>query len=175
MNRKQKSLVILVSATMVVLVVTAATVTAWTANTPLYMFRMEQASSKMNFLPTAINCFDYTTEKGYTLNCNIGRYCNNMGVLYDTGYSTCPDETCEHCLTYPPGVTCPNTSCATCASTCPNTCKSTCPNTCKSTCPNTCPYTCPNTCATCPATCATCDYTCCVNTICLNPSVSPYC
>jgi hypothetical protein len=151
-------------------------------NAPLYTFRMEQASSNMNFLPTAMNGFEYTTEEGYTLDCNTGGCCNNSGVIYGTGYYTCPDETCEHCLTYYPAQTCEFTcheTCPiTCHMTCPITCEYTCPYTCKLTCADTCPYTCEPTCPeTCLVTCATCNptctdtcyQTCCITTQCIVP------
>jgi len=47
-----------------VLVVAAVTADSSATNTPLYMMRMEQVSSKMNFLPTTMNTFTYTTENG---------------------------------------------------------------------------------------------------------------
>ena len=134
-------------------------------NAPLYTFRMEQASSNMNFLPTAVNAFEYTTEKGYVLDCDTGGCCTNGGVVYDTGCYTCPDDTCEHCPTYFPAqtcdYTCPETCPVTCHETCPVTCEHTCPYTCKLTCADTCPYTCESTCPeTCLVTCATCNPTC---------------
>ena len=49
------------------LAVTCVTASTSLCNTPLYTFRIEQASSKMNFLPTAMNEFTSTTEKGYNL------------------------------------------------------------------------------------------------------------
>ncbi len=113
-----------------------ATASSLMADTPLFTLRMEQASSKMNFLSTAMNGFTYNTRNGFTLNsCALG-YCGGV-VLLGT------DATCHP-------------TCDTCASTCPDTCFSTCPDTCINTCPNTCPATCPNTCLyTCddPVTC----------------------
>ena len=55
----------------VVAAITFLAATAVTARripeTPLYMYRMETQSSEMDFLPTAVNGFTYSTEKGSTL------------------------------------------------------------------------------------------------------------
>jgi hypothetical protein len=113
--------------------------------TPLYALRMEQASSKMSFLPTEMNGFMYTAENGYTLNFDAsGRCCN--GELRDTYQFTCDF--------YP---TCYNTCPVTCGRTCPDTCEGpTCSETCPNTCEETCPYTCDDTCdgPTCQSSCA---------------------
>jgi hypothetical protein len=125
-------------------------------STPLYTIRMEQASSEMNFLPTAVSTFTYTTEKGYDL-----PYAGCCGVPPSSASETYEDcttieITCWSCWNTCLN-TCPNT-CRTCPQTCPNTCTNTCPNTCTNTCPNTCWNTCPNTCWD---TCwNTCEYTC---------------
>jgi hypothetical protein len=42
-----------------------------TSHTPLYTFRMEQASSEMNFLLKEKSTFIYTAEDGYQLNTNV--------------------------------------------------------------------------------------------------------
>lgn len=117
------------------LAVTAVIAESWITNdTPLYTFRMEQTSNKMNFLPTSVNEFIYTTEKGYTLNydnmdCRNGG--NSLGILADT---RC-DFTCKH----------------SCGSTCPwiNTCHVTACFT----------YTC-SACDTLWVTCVSCEPTC---------------
>lgn len=92
-----------------------------TLNTPLYTYRMEQMSSEMNFLITAVNDFSYTTEKGFTL---IGE-CSPCGseALFNplTIGSTC--------------VTCSDPTCFTCPVTCFPTCEPTCE---QSTCIPTC-------------------------------------
>lgn len=124
------------------------------AHTPLYIIRMEHASSKMNFLPTTVNQFMYTTEKGYTVECNAAGY-KSVLPLSTSPASTC-DPTCND--------TCEDTCEWTCYQTCGNTCASTCPSTC-STCVSTCWHTCPSTCSTCPITCwntcgPTCDESC---------------
>ena len=128
----------------VIIVGCAALATATTGiSTPLFTLRMEQASSGMNFLPTAVAQFMYVTEKGYTV----------VGLT-----SAVPLDT----LTAPP--TCPQTcDDLTCEETCPHTCWNTCGLTCSSTCPQTCDVTCGSTCYTCPGgyTCySTCPYTC---------------
>lgn len=111
------------------------------AGTPLYTVRMEQHSNNMNFLPTAVHGFTYTTENGYTLDYDVPKYCGGVVPLGT-------DATC-----FP-----------TCLNTCPNTCDETCPNTCDytcDTCEETCPFTCPITCwVSCYGTCfgETCDF-----------------
>ena len=67
MNRKKVSIAV-VSTAVVVLAVTCVTASHQTLNTPLYTFRIEQASSEMNFLPTAVSEFTYNTRDGYTVN-----------------------------------------------------------------------------------------------------------
>lgn len=125
------------------------------SHTPLYMIRMEQASSKMSFLPTEMNRFTYAAEKGYTLNYGITGYC---GVSPLSTGDTCDPE-CE--LTEEGYYTCSNT----CPNTCVSTCISTCPSTCDDPTCHTCvgQYTCPETCNTC---FQTCPYTCCTCKVC---------
>ncbi|MGD2248114.1 MAG: hypothetical protein PVF58_06880 [Candidatus Methanofastidiosia archaeon] len=105
-------------------------------STPLYTLRMEQASNKMNFLPTKTNGFMYTAESGYTLTCAITGYRGGVTPL-----NTKPGDTyCESCIP------------ETCEETCDWTCFETCPNTCEDTCEGpTCPYTCSG--PTCEGTC----------------------
>jgi hypothetical protein len=127
--------------------------------TPLYTVRMEQASSKMSFLPTEIHGFTYTAEKGLTLNRDSFQYCSLVVPCAPTdggGGETCYPQ----CDTSQP-------TCNTCAETCPNTCFATCPDTCWNTCPLTCDdlkciITCIYTCLTCYSTCEgpTCIITC---------------
>jgi hypothetical protein len=136
-------------------VVTVAAVTCESSTTPLYTFRMEQASNKMNFLPTPVNTITYSAMGGSILN-YAGSGCCTAAPLGTA-------ETCEGCSTIE--ITCymcPDTWWSTCGDTCPNTCWNTCTYTCWSTCPSTCGSTCPNTCYnTCPNTCYnTCEYTC---------------
>ena len=141
--------------------VTAVTASMPTCKTPLFAYRMEQQSSKMCFLPTAVNGFTYTTEDGYTLDIDsTGAVCvRPEGTLWDSCDGTCDDTCWETCWYSCEGSTCAQTCPYTCWSTCPNTCQNTCPSTCQ----NTCPYTCWNTCEeTCGGTCfgATCWDTC---------------
>jgi hypothetical protein len=147
-----------------------------TSNTPLYTVRMEQVSSKMNFLPTEMNSFTYTAENGYKLNLEVGGY----WIADQINLDTTPQNTCRiTCVPICPpdtlgGHTCEDTSCQpTCLTqdpTCPYTCI-TCNPTCDDpwTCPDTCPFTCNPTCndlwtcylSTCEFTCEfTCEYTC---------------
>lgn len=155
MDKKQISIAV-ISVVAVALAVTAATAGAWAIHTPLYTIRMEQASNKMNFLPTERNAFTYATEKGYTLNYNLsGGYCGGIVPLASDGDPGCDDTTSPQCLPDPESLI------GTCEGwTCGNTCWYTCRyvNTCANTCPDTCPYscgvpTCGNTCGnTCPET-----------------------
>ena len=142
----------------VVSIAVLCAVTAVNANricgTPLYTARMEQVSSKMNFLPTTVNDLVYTAKEGCT-------------VMYGTGYGAAfkvPAGTCYNTC----GDTCPAT-CETCYDTCGKTCPATC-ETCWDTCPvtgctpcgDTLPETCPDTCETCYNTCGnTCAVTSC--------------
>lgn len=162
----KKLYLVVISAAVVSFAVVCASASAL-PSTPLYTLRMERASSKMNFLPTAVNEFNYTTESGYTLGFNISG--GGGSALRGT------DATC-----FPTCSTCPYTCDETCPATCPNTCPNTCPATCPDTCPDTCDYTCPDTCVTCPpcTNIQTCRYTCletCPNTCdtCASPPCPP--
>lgn len=157
MERKQKMLMVTMSGIIVILATAFATADSSSATTPLYTYRMEQSSSKMNFLPSTMNTFIYTTEKGFTLNYEFQRDCADAEPLAPTWPN---DPTCSPTCG---GETCPNTceeSCeGTCfVETCEGTCdEETCPITCWSTCNPTCtsPYTCKH------STCApTCNDTC---------------
>jgi hypothetical protein len=121
--------------------VVAVTASNLTSSTPLYTFRMEQASSKMSFLPTERNEIVYTTEPGHTFN-SAGHHVYPLEE--PTVPVTCPDtceETCSTCY-----YTCEGNTCeGTCYSTCPNTC-STCEPTCEQP---SCWNTCSSTCSTC--------------------------
>ena len=141
MNRKKALTAIMVGA-LVLFVIACATTTSLMARTPLYTFRMEKASSEMNFLPTDMNTFAYTTEQGWELSYGTNGCCGDAGVL-DTGvwtcwFSTCsglPDDTCV--------LTCPQSCNGTCYD---YTCPATCPQTCRTCGGPTCDYTCPHTC-----------------------------
>ena len=149
MDKKQTSIAVLGVATLIA--VACVTASSWGGSTPLYTIRMEQVSSKMNFLPTAMNAFTYTADNGSLLTCEPAAYCGNCIPLVSGGVNTC--ETC-------PGH-------YTCYNTCPDTCEPSCEGTCfEPTCSSTCPVTCETctqptceTCETC-STCVTCPYTC---------------
>ena len=135
----------------VFLVASFVTAGSLMAESPLFNFRMEQASSKMNFSPGTGNGFTYTTQNGYILNCNVGNCCGKGIVLLGTDatcFPTCLSTcivTCETCEGQPTcGSTCTPTCPYTCDDpTCPTTCEATCPSTCEETCDDpTCPYTC---------------------------------
>jgi len=110
MNRiKKRALTALIGAAVISLVITSVAASPKiSGNTPLYAFRMEQASSEMSFLPKEKTTFVYTTERGYTLNYDTAEACNvwgNVKAIYTGKY--------------------------TCYLTCPYTCWYTCPNTCE--------------------------------------------
>jgi hypothetical protein len=150
MNRK-KMLIAVTNMALVFLVATFVTAHPSTSNTPLYTLRMEQASSRMNFLPTTMNNFTYITEQGYEANYDVLGCCGGIEPL-DTGVWTCYYSTCGG---------------PTCWLTCPASCYGTCYDpTCPATCPYTCGYSCGGTCYTCEETCEetcekSCEYTSC--------------
>jgi hypothetical protein len=132
-----------ISVSVVLLAATCVTATSLSSYAPLYIFRMEQASSQKSFLPSPVNSFTYALKQGCTLKCNAPECCG-AGPLVFTQRSTECDETCGN-------------SCGFTCDSCGNTCESTCPSTCGSTCPATCPSTCGSSCG---GTCSTCGYTC---------------
>ncbi|MBU7045922.1 MAG: hypothetical protein HXS54_05750 [Theionarchaea archaeon] len=153
MDRKQKSISVIIVAVMLI-AITSVTANSLAINTPLYALRMEQASSKMSFLPTERNIFTYTTENGFDLNYSgTGECCGAVSPL-DTGvwtcyYSTCGGDTCY--LTCPESCygTCTDPTCVTCQGQ--NTCWATCPSTCEDSCGGTCEgRTCEETLCYCP-------------------------
>jgi hypothetical protein len=138
MDRRKLLLVAVIMVT-ASLAITCVTAHSLTANTPLYILRMEQASSKMNFLPTAVNGFIYTAEKGYEVtydtrgNCGINGCFNDANPMATSGVS-CVETMCNPCETYGGQYTCQYT----CPATCPVTCYNTCPGS-KPSCNDTCP------------------------------------
>ena len=125
------------------LTVTVVIANSRTIDTPLYTVRMEQVSSKMNFLPTEMNEFTYSTEKGYEVDYDGFRGCSGVKA---PPKCTELETTCVH--TY-------------CEYTCvASTCESTCPLTCDTCEGYTCTYTCDPTCFTCPVTECTCSPIC---------------
>lgn len=155
MDRKL-ALILVASTAFAILTITAVTATPWASGTPLYAYRMEQASNKMNFLPTQMTTFTYIAEKGYTVHYGV-----ISGGQSDPLHITAGPTACEDCETVTWPYTC-EWSCwfSTCpANTCSNTCY-TCPeDTCNSTCTSpwtchksTCAYTCNDTCTS-PWTC----------------------
>lgn len=131
MNKQLSVVAIGVAAFLVLSTLTASSL----IGTPLYTVRMEQASSKMSFLPTDVNGFTYSTENGYTLNYDAAGYCGGTLLEITVG------KTCDGTCVIDP--------------TCPQTCRYTCDDP---TCGNTCPDTCPLTCDTCDHTCGLCTY-----------------
>ncbi len=108
MNRKM--LIFIGGIAIVSIAVTAVTASSFSSYTPLYRVRMEEASSKMNFLPTVMNEFTYTAEKGCKLNYNSRGY-DDATPLIMTWQRTCWFyPTCSY--------ECPETNQWTCWDTC---------------------------------------------------------
>lgn len=142
MDKRQMSVVI-VSAALVFVAVTAVTATSKTPYTPLYTYRMEHASNELHFSPAAANDITYSAGTGYTLNYEVEGYggdgepCGKCTEHATTCRVTCVVScltTCDTCL----GWTCWDTSCQPTCWTCdPTTCQPTCESTCMWTCDNT--------------------------------------
>ncbi|MGC1122158.1 MAG: hypothetical protein WBA22_13800 [Candidatus Methanofastidiosia archaeon] len=99
MDRK-RMLPAMISVALLSLMVTVVTASSSISYTPLYSLRMEQVSSEKSFLPTSINTFTYTAEKGYTLNYDISEGCCGVTPLIMTWQPTCEFyNTCETCST----------------------------------------------------------------------------
>jgi hypothetical protein len=135
--------ILLATGVIIALVVMTYAAAAPSINTPLYRYRMEQSSSKMKFLPTRVNEFVYTAEKGWELtHCSL-ESCTASGYGPDTQNILCPYTTTPTCS--------PQTNC----STCPITCLESCPDTCRETCNGTC-----DTCIACSTFSVTCSAGC---------------
>jgi hypothetical protein len=115
MNKPRKVSLVM-SAVLVSFVILVVTASSLASSTPLYTVRMEQASSQMHFLPTAVTEFTYTAAPGVELNytvmeSNSIRGPNTQGTCLTCLIETCQgDPTCEstceftcdpHCLTSP--------------------------------------------------------------------------
>jgi len=101
---KKKVPLAVISAVLLSLVVTFAATTSL-SDTPLYTYRMEQASSEMGFLPAKMNEFTYNTEKGFELVFIVAGCCD-VEPCGDTWYWTCSTSTCYRSTCG--GVTCWN-------------------------------------------------------------------
>lgn len=112
MSSKVETFLFVITST--ALLVVAVGASTGVQSTPLYTYRMEQASFRMKFLPAEPSSFTYSTENECTLNLQINGCCSQSVPLKPT-FATC-EETCN---------TCWNT-CDTCE-TCENTCMATCP------------------------------------------------
>ncbi len=147
MNKRNVSFVA-IGLAISLLAITGVTATSRPLYTPLFTYRMEQASGEMNFSATTMNNFTYNSEKGYNLNYNVcGQYCSgaeplgNCTYLSTTCSVTCPAScygTCDTCS----GYTCDDTSCQPTCITCLDTCETCQGRTCDETCMNSCNGTC---------------------------------
>lgn len=97
MDKTQKRISILVaSAVLVFLTVACVASSSWVSITPLYTYRMEQVSSRMNFLPTEVNTFAYTAENKYTLDHYVSGNYGDVKPLECSYYLTTCADTCIH-------------------------------------------------------------------------------
>lgn len=147
---ERKTSLAILCAAFLLLAASAVTASSLAPESPLYLLRMEQMSSKMNFLPTAVNGFTYLTEGGYNVNSGF-RGCFVEPGPPATHVQTCNPPTCYYTC-QGMGWTCDATGClSTCITcvgeTCPSTCEYTCDDpTCAETCESTCRYTCTKPC-----------------------------
>ena len=96
MDRKKGILAVVISVALAVPVLSAVTASTWKGSTPLYAFRMEQASSEMNFSLAAVTHFTYIAENGHNLAYNIGpSICGDVKPLSPYTCATCNEEMCE--------------------------------------------------------------------------------
>jgi hypothetical protein len=155
--RKEQIFALSVSLVAAFAAIAALSAHSLSENTPLFVFRMEQASNSMDFLPLEMSSFDYNTVQGFTLDqcCagklmplfTLGNTCISGCTEDATCVYTCDDNTCLSSCNGTCGSSCGGT-CTTCNS-CSSTCSSTCGDTCGSTCDASCViYTCPKTCDT---------------------------
>jgi hypothetical protein len=145
--RKEQIFALSVSLVAAFAAIAALSAHSLTENTPLFVFRMEQASNSMDFLPLEMSSFDYNTVQGFTLDQCCAGGLMPLFTLGNTCVSGCTeDATCSY----------------TCTATCWNTCDdNTCPSSCSGTCSSTCGSSCGGTCGTCGSTCGgTCGGSC---------------
>ena len=137
---------------------TLVTATSSTFNAPLYTYRMEQVSNRMNFLCTEMNRFSFEARDGFTVNCNVQAVTSAQPLSTD---ETCEGYSCFHTMCY---ETCEELSCMeSCVPTCIPTEDDTCMTLCYTCSGYTCDQTsCQNTCVTCsgPTCIDTCQQTC---------------
>lgn len=127
MERKKLMVVALIAATALI-IATTVSASSFTGS-PLFSLRMEQQSSKMNFLPAEIKGFTYAAESKSCLTLDMSLCCNAVPLGPEP---TSEQNPCEWTV-----QTCP----LTCLNTCPQTCQ-TCYTCLVETCPNTCSFTC---------------------------------
>ncbi|MBU7028275.1 MAG: hypothetical protein HXS48_15190 [Theionarchaea archaeon] len=116
MNRSLRISVVVIGMAVLTVLASVAMASQQVTDTPLYTYRIEQASSKMNFLVTERNVYSYTAESGYELNygtirgwgfiCRIddetsnGKVCQVFG-LHDLETRLGPGCTYETCWSNP--------------------------------------------------------------------------
>jgi hypothetical protein len=132
---KKLTATIFITAVLLAVSVTASS----SVDTPLFIYRMEQSSIKMHFLPTTMNTYIYTTEKGYYVNYD------GFGIVNDGGGTDSVINTCGQGQTCDGGPTCQETCWYTCVET---SCQPTCPATCIQPTCETCDVTCGHGCLT---------------------------
>ena len=120
MNRNLKISIAVSGVIIAFLVLSTVTASQRAPNTPLYTFRIEQTSCRMNFSSTSMNSFAYDTRNGCTL--NFGFVTDSGVIRVFGGAGTCwryPDcysyaISCETCFHY---------TCYSCRYTCPPLCQ----------------------------------------------------
>ncbi len=140
MKRTHTPLVVAMSIVLVLLAVTAVIATPIIVSTPLFTYRMEKESGSLNFLPTKINGFTYSAEKGCTVSSTVSGFYGVKGpgtygsITCKTAGQTCGETCVESCNTCETCTTCSSpctvSTCRTCVFTCPLTC-----TTCQCNCP----------------------------------------
>ena len=123
MDRKHVIVIAAVGVVFAVLAVNAVGARPSTSDTPLYTLRMEEASSEMNFLPTEMNTFTYTAEKGFTVGQKISTWSSEVHKFRDSAI-VCPTvntcftcSTCDSCLICHTISNCPTEGSSTCEQT----------------------------------------------------------
>ncbi|KYK30243.1 MAG: hypothetical protein HXS48_10710 [Theionarchaea archaeon] len=109
MNRKHMMSISVVSIAIAGCVIAVVSASVSESSTPLYMYRMEQMSNKMNFLPTEMNDFAYTAEEGYILSYDISGY--GAGGAVPAGDISWGILTCNTCNISCSGCTYGNENC----------------------------------------------------------------
>jgi len=108
MNRNLRISAVVIGMAVLIFLASAAMASQQVTDTPLYTYRIEQASSKMNFLVTERNVYSYTTESGYELNYGTIR---GWGFICRIDDETSKGKVCQDFDINPPGLLLPPETC----------------------------------------------------------------